>query len=146
MNPLYKYLGLLVLTLLILFGCYSYGRRIESMEQQLTRDKAIQAQQESNRKALIAYAETITKAGVQHDKDQRTINNLRDDLAGVSVLFSSPTVSGVPKASGGADPTYGVLSSSVDKSFARLQKRVGELMFQCDQLNIDVMRLNSELH
>lgn len=96
---------------------------------------------EVEKQALVAYANRISQAEVQHDQDQALINQLHD--AADSVHIHLPTCPG-NAAAGGADSNgkIGVFSDRVDESFARLQERTSRLFARCDQLNIDAIRAN----
>ena len=94
---------------------------------------------ERERIALIEYANRITTAGVQHDKDQATINRL--SAAGrVRVQFPVCKSAGTEASSNEAG---GVLSNRMDELFGRFQSRVGILIEECAKLNIDAIEHNS---
>ncbi len=94
------------------------------------------------KEALIAYANRISLAEVQHDQDQALINQLHDAAGRVRIQL--PAYPG-GAAAAGADPNgkSGVLPNRVDESFARLQERAGRLFARCDRLNIDAIRANA---
>ena len=104
--------------------------------------KLVIEQQEQNQLALLAYAKRITDAGVQHDKDQATVNRLAADARRVRVVFPACPVPGT--AEGGADSGggTGTLSDKLDEYFGSLQKETGRLIERCDTLNIDAIRQN----
>lgn len=130
----------------VLYGAYHYGRHVQSLVDDKMHAQAVQAQEQRNQAALQAYSESLTKAGEQHDKDQRSINSLHDQLGRVRVRFPAGC-SGPTNTQGSADSSGAarVLPESVDGLFADLQERVGKLVERCDLLNIDAIRQNSEL-
>ncbi len=128
----------------VLYGAYHYGRHVQSLVDDKMRAQAIQAQEQRNQAALQAYSDSLTKAGEQHDKDQRSINTLHDQLGRVRVRFpagcSLPANTQASTDSGGAAKLF---PESVDGLFADLQARIGKLVERCDQLNIDAIRQNA---
>lgn len=130
----------------VLYGAYHYGRHVESLEQAVIRDSAIQAQQETHRLALLSQSAKIINAGVQHDTDQNTITSLRAQLGGVRIHF--PTGCSVPKPadtradSGGS---AGVAVKGADDYMADAKRAIDDIGQRCAQLNIDAVRLNSEM-
>lgn len=100
-------------------------------------------QQEQNLATALAYAEQITKAGADHDKNTRTIRSLSRELDGLRVNFPTCPLPGDTEA--GADSGGGAraLSDAVDAEFARFQRETGALVERCDTLNIDAIRSNS---
>ena len=134
----------LVAVAAILFEAYHYGRHVQSLQDDQIRNQAIQAQEQRNQAALKTYAVSLTKAGAQHDQDQRSINSLHDQLGRVRVRFPSTcSMSENPKPSADSGGAARVLPESVDGLFADLQARVGKLVQRCDQLNIDAIRQNA---
>ena len=88
--------------------------------------------------------ELINQSQVKHDKDQALINLLADNLRRVQV---KGICSGSAQSdSAAANPNAGAwtFSEGVDSNFARLQFRASELFRQCDQMNIDLIRLNGQ--
>jgi len=126
-----------------LFGVYRYGRHVEGLEQAVERDKAVQEQQEKNRLALLAYAKTITDAGVQHDQDQIIVNRLATDLQRVRIHIPTCTVPGAAQASADSSGGTGLLPDTVDDAFAILQAGIDRIVTRCAQLNIDARRANA---
>lgn len=112
-----------------LYGAYIY---VESK----VYDKATQEQKEEQRKGLLAYAERITQAGEQHDKDQDTINRLSANRVRIKFPVCKPPVE--ENTNGGC----GILPDRVEQGFDEFQAKAGELMLRCDQLNIDAIEAN----
>lgn len=117
--------------LIALYGAYRYveGKGYE---------KATQEQKDEQRKGLLAYAERITQAGEQHEKDQDTINHLASESSRMRIKFP------VCKSPVEENPNGGSwsLPNRVEQDFADLQAKAGELMLRCDQLNIDAIEAN----
>lgn len=118
--------------LIALYGAYLY---VEGKGY----DKATQEQKEEQRKGLLAYAERITQAGEQHEKDQDTINRLASESSRLRIKFPVCKHPIKENPNGGV----GLLPGRVDQSFARLQGRVGRILEQCEKLNADARRTNS---
>lgn len=112
-------------------------------DNEVERLKSVAEQQTENYEGLVAYAERITKAGADHDKNTRTIRNLARELDGLRVSFPTCPVSDTTEA--GADSGGGgrILSDKLDAAFADLQKETGRLIERCDTLNVDAIRANS---
>lgn len=95
-------------------------------------------------KVVIAQAEEhaakLKKAGEQHATDQSTINTLRN---AERVRIHIPVDCSVPDASQDQDGRAGVLSARVDEAFEKFQSGVEQLIFRCDQLNIDARASNN---
>lgn len=117
--------------LIALYGAYRY---VEGKGY----DKATQEQKDEQRKGLLAYAERITQAGEQHEKDQVTINRLASESSRMRIKFPvcKPSVEENP------DRGFRILSDGVEQGFDELQAKAGELMLRCDQLNIDAIEAN----
>ena len=97
---------------------------------------------EAQKDALVAYANRISQAEVQHDNDQALINRLHDAAGGVRIhLPACPSVTAASDAD--QDRAAGVFQPGVDQRFAEFQERVGGLIRRCDQLNIDAIRANT---
>jgi hypothetical protein len=92
---------------------------------------------ESERDALLAYAERIKQGVEQHDKDQIVISGLRTQLSGVRVHIPTTVC---PKDS---DEAGRLLSVEVDRLFGEFQERISGLVEEADKLNIDAIRANS---
>lgn len=101
------------------------------------------AAQEQHRLDLLAYANTITSSGAQHDKDSVTISNLRRKSEWLRVNFPTCPVSGAAEAGGNIGEAGRVLPNPVDALFERLRSRAGELVEEADRLNIDAIRMNA---
>lgn len=125
-----------------LWYLYHSGRQAGREEVQVQWDADKIQRDVQQKKALIAYANRISLAEVQHDQDQALINQLHDAVGRLRIQL--PACPGGAAASG-ADPDgkSGVLPNRVDESFARLQERAGRLFARCDQLNIDAIRANA---
>ena len=97
--------------------------------------------------ALVAEINKRTNAEAQHAKDQLAINSLTQQLGGVRIHI--PTGCGQAGKSSvtgqGANGGGGVFPERVDAAFAELQAGVGRLIQRCDQINIDAIKLNSEV-
>lgn len=115
---------------------YNAGRNEVQVKWDADKIKRDEAQKE----ALLAYANRINQAEVQHDKDQAVIDKLHDDASGVRIHL--PTC---PDPSKDQNGKTGVLSGRVDQVFADFTARTGRLIQECDQLNVDAIRLNSNL-
>lgn len=100
-------------------------------------------QQEKNRLAFLAYAETITTSGAQHDKDTVTIRNLARESERLRINFPTCPVPGTTEAGADSGEAGRVLPNTVDALFERLQSRTGELVEEADFLNIDAIRMNA---
>lgn len=111
-------------------------------ENEAKRQKAVIEQQEQNRLALLAYAERITKAGVDHDKNTRTIRNLNHELDGLRVNFPTCAVPDTTEAGSNSGAPTGVLPNPVDAEFRKFQEETGRLVEEADTLNIDAIRAN----
>lgn len=107
--------------------------------------KLVIEQQEKNRLALLAYAERIVKAGADHDKNAIVVRNLRRELDRVRVQFPTCPVPDTAEAGGDSSGAARILSNAVDVEFAAFQERTGELIERCDRLNIDAIRVNSQI-
>lgn len=91
-------------------------------------------------KELVAREVKLQEAEGKHETDQRTIDALRIKLDRVQVRgICSSTL----QEAGHSDTSAGILSDRVDELFGRLQERAGELFKQCDQMNIDAIRVNN---
>ncbi len=125
-----------------LWYLYYGGRQAGRNEVQVQWDADKIQRDEQQKEALIAYANRISLAEVQHDQDQALINQLHDAAGRVRIQL--PACPG-GAAAAGADPNgkSGVLPNRVDESFARLQERAGRLFARCDRLNIDAIRANA---
>jgi hypothetical protein len=133
-------IGILIGLAFLLYQAEQYGER--KVTAKWNEDKLLRS--DEARAGLIAYANKITEGDTQHAKDQIAINNLRDAAGRVRVEFPAAVC---PAAQAG-DSTHGaagVLPNRVDKEFAVLQERVGEIIQRCDQLNIDTINLNAAL-
>jgi hypothetical protein len=95
-----------------------------------------------------AHQIDVTKAETQHAKDQLSINALTLQLGGMRIHIPvCGSAAGQGSAPGqSSDGASGVLSSSMDDSFARLQAGAGKLFQRCDQINIDAIQLNESLN
>ena len=134
----------LVAVCAVLYGAYHYGRHVQTLQDDQMRNQAVQAQEQLNQAALLAYSNSLTEAGEQHDKDQSSINHLHDQLGRVRVHFPSTcSMSAAPKPAANSSGAARILPESVDGLFADLQARVGKLVERCDQLNIDAIRQNA---
>lgn len=94
---------------------------------------------EAQKAALLAYAERIQQAEVQHDQDQNTIDSLAAGARRLHIHLPACPESGAGDDKNGA---AGALSAGMDQRFAEFQERVGSLVTRCDQLNIDAIRVN----
>jgi hypothetical protein len=119
-----------------------YEKKI--VEIQLGMASAVQVQLLANQVEADAKAVLIQKGVEQHAKDQLVINRLHNDVSGLQVsgICSSPLPQ-TNQTSEGSNAASGVLPDRVDEEFARFQKRTGELIQRCDQLNVDVIQMNS---
>ncbi len=129
----------------LFYGAYHYGRHVQSLEDSTTLDKAVQAQLVANQAALLDYTNKLQTAGVQHDTDQTTIDNLHSAAGRLRIHIPTCPVPGNTTADVSSDGSAGLLPNTVDESFARLQDGVSELTKRCDQLNIDAIRINAEV-
>lgn len=86
-------------------------------------------------------------AEVQHGKDQLAINDLTDRIGRMRIHIPAgcKTDAQAGAAGAGADGTAGIFPGGVDAAFAELQAGVGRLVQRCDQLNVDAIRLNTEI-
>jgi len=114
-------------------------------KEHVSQQKLVIEQQEETQRGLLAYANRITKAGADHDKNTRTIRNLSRELDGLRINFPTCPVSDITQAGSNTSGATGVLSDAVDAAFADLQKEAGRLVERCDTLNVDVIRANSSL-
>jgi len=138
----FKVAGVLAILAAIGYGLWALhhaGVEAGRNQVQVAWDKDKIERDEAYQRQLTAALQKRQNAEAQHDKDQRTITNLRHQLDGVLHLPTCPAA-----ASGAAHPDgeAGVLSNRVDEGFVRLQERARELFFRCDQLNIDAIRAN----
>lgn len=130
----------------VLFCAYHYGRHVESLEQTVIRDSAIQAQQEEHRMALLSQSTKIINAGVQHDADQNTITSLRAQLGGVRIHFPTGCPESKPAiTSADSGGSAGVAVKGADDYMADAKRAIDDIGQRCAQLNIDAIRLNSEM-
>lgn len=130
----------------VLYGSYHYGRYVEALAQSEVQSRAIQEQREVNRLALLAQSTKIINAGVQHDADQNTITSLRVQLGGVRIHL--PTRCAVPDAAiAGTDSGRipGVAVKGVDDYMADAKRAIDDIGQRCAGINIDAIRLNSEI-
>lgn len=113
---------------------------------EVDRQQAVIVEQEKSRAGLLAYAQRIVEAGVQHDQNNRIITDLRSRLDGVRINIPACPVRAASPAATGADRDRGTgaLSARVDELFAELQARTGALVERADALNIDAIRRNAE--
>lgn len=101
------------------------------------RDQAV-----AQKAALAAYAQQLTLAEAQHDKDQALIDHLH--TAAGRVRIHLPACPGHAAATAAhPDGTGGLFPASVDRSFAAFQDEVSGIIARCDQLNIDARRANA---
>ena len=95
-----------------------------------------------------AVTQTRHDSEVQHGKDQGTINNLAGELnrrMQSHIPTRSCESSSPGTASPGTDGGAGLFSAGVDAEFGKFSRRTEELINRCAQLNIDTIRLNSEI-
>lgn len=92
---------------------------------------------ESQYKGLVSYATTIKEAVEQNDKNSSVISNLRNTITGLQHSHIQ-----VNSGTGNTDETCRLLSERVVESCADLQQRVGELLYEADEINIDAIRAN----
>ncbi len=144
MNPLaLRAIGILAILAAIAGGLwylYHSGYQAGEKDVQVKWDTDRIQRDQAQLKALLAYADQLKQAEVQHDQDQATIDDLHAAAGRMRVHL--PACPGTAQTGPGADGAAGVLSSRVDESFGRLQDRVAELFRRCDQLNIDAIRAN----
>jgi hypothetical protein len=113
-------------------------------------NKWLQAYSAATDAALAAQQQTDKfkhDAEVQHGKDQLAINDLASRIGRMRIHIPAGCETD-PKADTTctcADGTSGIFPGGVDAAFAELQAGVGRLIQRCDQLNIDAIRLNTEL-
>jgi len=129
----------------LFYGAYHYGRHVQALEDSTARDKDVQAQLVANQAIELAYTNKLQTAGVQHDTDQTTIDNLHSAAGRVRIHIPTCSVSGDTQTIASTDGSAGVLPDRVDAAFANLQSGVDELTKRCDQLNIDAIRINAEV-
>lgn len=113
-------------------------------KEHVKQQKLVIEQQEQNRLDLIAYAERITKAGADHDKNTRTIRNLNHELDELRISFPTCAVSDTTETGTNSGEGGGILPNPVDALFERLQKRAGRLVEEADTLNVDAIRANTQ--
>lgn len=129
---LYVKLGLVVGLVAALWFGYEHVKQIgyKQCETEL---------QAKNLELALAYAERITKAEEQRDKNQVII----DRLASQRVQVHFPVC---PNATDqNSDGTAGVLSQRVEQSFTNLQTRGRVLFERCEALNADAIKLNDSV-
>lgn len=146
LNPYLRWIkfgGALAILAAIGYGLWSlyhagYKAGADDIQARWDADKIHEAG--AQRAALLAYAAKINQAQEQHDHDQAIIDHLADTARRLRVHLPTACES----ARGGANQNGAarLLSSRVDKSFARLQGRTAALFKRCDQLNIDAIRAN----
>ena len=143
------WLASVVAVFLILFGAYHYGRHVQGLEDDTARQKAVIAQQQKDQAEILAYVETIKTSGEQHDIDQSIIDSLHDSIEhnnGLRIhIPSCLTSAGDTQTPTGSSSISRILPDAVDAAFADFQIATGKLIESCDQLNIDAIRLNSEM-
>jgi len=96
------------------------------------------AQVESQRDALISYANRVKEVLANDDKNTVTINTLTAKLARMRVHIPTSSCT----ASTDTDEASRLLSIRVDESFGTLQLRAGELFLEADELNKSAIRSN----
>ena len=95
-----------------------------------------------------AVIQTRHDSEVQHGLDQGTINNLAGELnrrMQIHIPTRSCEASSPGTTSPGTDGGTGLFSAGVDAEFGKFSRRTEELINRCAQLNIDTIRLNSEI-
>lgn len=112
---------------------------------QLDMAKAVQDELIKQQKVAAKRLVAINQSQVQHDKDQIVNTQLHDQLERLQIhgICSDPmhtAATATPSANAGA----WTFSETVDANFARLQQRTTELFRQCDQINVDAIRTNSQ--
>jgi hypothetical protein len=146
---LIAWLASVAAVLAVLYGAYHYGRHVQGMEDDTARQKAVITQQQKDQVDILAYAESLKTAGEQHDVNQSIIDSLHDHIEhdnGLRIHIPGCSASaGVAKTAVGGNAASGVLPDTVDAAFADLQGAAGQLIKRCDQLNVDAIRLNSEV-
>lgn len=113
-------------------------------EVQLAMASAANAELAARQELADKRLELINQSQVKHDKDQALINLLADNLRRVQV--KGICAGSVPPDSAAANQNAGAwtFSEGVDSNFARLQFRASEQFRQCDQINIDAIRVNGQ--
>jgi len=119
---------------------YHAGYQAGKSEVQVQWDADKIKRDEAEKNTLLAYANRIKEAEVQHDQDQAVIDRLHDDAGRVRIHL--PTC---PQANSDQNGEARALSGRVDQVFADFTTRVGRLIQECDELNINAIRLNSVL-
>jgi hypothetical protein len=146
-----KYVGVLA----VLAACFFGGYVVRGKFDDAARLKEQAAAQSAQNKLVQDWAANMTAATTrmttaetQHDKDQRTIDNLRADAGRVRIhipVCQPARTAADAKTSADTDGRAGAFSAGMDAAFSRLQEGVGRLAYDCDKLNIDARRLNSAI-
>lgn len=122
----------------------TYYQKVIAKEHE-SQQKLVIEQQEKNRLDLVAYAERITKAEVQRDKNAGIVVGLRRRLAGMPVDLPPCPMPGT--ADGGANNNggAGLLYDAANRAFRDLQEGDNADLERCDRLNVDAIRANGQL-
>ena len=139
------WLSSLAAVIALFYGAYYYGKHMQGLEDSTAQADAVRAQLVTNQAALLDYTNQLKKAEDRHDTDQTTIDNLHSAAGRVRIHIPTCSVPRDTQTIASTDGSAGVLPDRVDADFANLQNGVDELTKRCDQLNIDTIRLNTEL-
>jgi hypothetical protein len=101
----------------------------------------LKVKQDADSAKLIAHKDAqILQGATEHAINQDIINSLSDSVHANSVRIHIPVSCGDTKGSASQDEARRVFSEGVDELFSRLQERVGVLVREADQINIDVIQ------
>lgn len=120
-----------------------YKVRINQIQLQIA--EATNTELQARADALAEQLEKNRKGAIQHEKERRINDDLRQQLERLRITqICGPAMQGTAETGTGGNSGAGILSARVDEEFARLQSRAGQLFERCDKLNIDVRRVNVE--
>lgn len=115
-------------------------------KEHVKQQKLVIEQQEQNRLDLIAYAERITKAEVQRDKNDSIVVGLRHKLDGMLANLPACPMPGTTDTGTDSNGGAGLFYQEANRAFGELQKGDNADFERCDKLNVDAIRANTQQH
>lgn len=96
---------------------------------------------------MAAATKRMIDAEVKRDENQSLIDKLHaDSRVRIHIPVCPPAGTAADaEARAGEDGAAGTLSERVDAAFEKFQSGTGDLVYRCDRLNIDAIRLNSAM-
>ena len=129
----------------VLYGAYHYGRHVQSLTDADAQNAAVIAQQIESAKQLSSHIEKEKKAVEDHDQNQTIIDSLRSELGRVRVRVPSCTVPAITESIPDKNGRSRALPESTQIAFDEFRQGLESDAARCDAMNIDAIRLNSEI-